>query len=223
MAKQITDDVDRLKRQARRRLIGAIALIVAIVVLLPMVLDNEPKPAVQDIELRIPDKDKVGVFAPRIDSPPPSMPEVNVAVNSAAAMVKVPQVAAKKSVKVVPKVKHAKASVKAVATQPKPKPKKVKREVKAKPPKPAAASHKTKKSHAASKSKFIVQVGAFSNVKTARSWQVNFKLQGFNAYTEKTGNKTRVRIGPFPTRAAADKTRRKLEKKGLRPNVIELK
>ena len=69
MAKQITDDEDRLKRQARRRLIGAVALTTAIVVVLPMVLDNEPKPVGQDIELRIPNKDKVGAFVPKMDLP----------------------------------------------------------------------------------------------------------------------------------------------------------
>ncbi len=65
MAKQITDDEDKLKRQARRRLIGAVALTTAIVVILPMVLENEPKPVGQDIELRIPDKDKVAAFVPK--------------------------------------------------------------------------------------------------------------------------------------------------------------
>ena len=64
MAKQQTDDELNLRRKARRRLIGAFALTLAVVVILPMVLDSEPKPTGQDIDLRIPAADKVGEFVP---------------------------------------------------------------------------------------------------------------------------------------------------------------
>jgi len=71
MAKQIiTDEESKLKRQARRRLIGAIALTILVVVLLPMVLDREPPAPSQDIDLQIPDKDKVGEFVPKMVLPP---------------------------------------------------------------------------------------------------------------------------------------------------------
>lgn len=71
MAKQIlTDEESNLKRQARRRLLGAIALTILVVVLLPMVLDSEPPVPSQDIELQIPDKDKVGEFVPKMVLPP---------------------------------------------------------------------------------------------------------------------------------------------------------
>ena len=70
MAKQITEDENNLKRRARRRLIGAVALALVVVVVLPMLLDSEPKQTgQQDIELRIPDKDKVGEFAPKMAMP----------------------------------------------------------------------------------------------------------------------------------------------------------
>lgn len=47
------------KKRARRRLVGAIALALAVAVGLPMVLDSEPKPLAGDIAIRIPAKDKV--------------------------------------------------------------------------------------------------------------------------------------------------------------------
>src|SRR5450759_3871454 len=53
-----------IKSKARRRLIGSIALALAVVVILPMVLDSEPKSTGQDIDLRIPASDKVGEFVP---------------------------------------------------------------------------------------------------------------------------------------------------------------
>ena len=44
------------KKRARRRLIGAVALVLAAVIGLPMVLDSEPKPLAQDIDIKIPSK-----------------------------------------------------------------------------------------------------------------------------------------------------------------------
>ena len=65
MAKQInTDEEFKLKRQARHRLIGAVALMLAIVIFLPMVFDSEPGVNVGSIELRIPDKTEVSDFRP---------------------------------------------------------------------------------------------------------------------------------------------------------------
>ena len=63
MGKAISDEELQLKKRARRRLVGAIALVLLIVVFLPMVLDNEPRPLNQDIAITIPP-------VPRPESPP---------------------------------------------------------------------------------------------------------------------------------------------------------
>ncbi|HEX7931899.1 MAG TPA: SPOR domain-containing protein, partial [Paraburkholderia sp.] len=44
------------KQRARRRLVGAIAMVVAAVVVLPMVLDSHPKPVTDDISIDIPNR-----------------------------------------------------------------------------------------------------------------------------------------------------------------------
>ncbi|MFM0736965.1 SPOR domain-containing protein [Paraburkholderia xenovorans] len=44
------------KQRARRRLVGAIALVAAAVVILPMVLDSHPKPVTDDISIDIPNR-----------------------------------------------------------------------------------------------------------------------------------------------------------------------
>ena len=46
------------KKRARRRLVGAVALALAVAVGLPMLLDSEPKPLAGDIAIQIPSKDK---------------------------------------------------------------------------------------------------------------------------------------------------------------------
>jgi DedD protein len=250
MAKQITDDEDRLKRQARRRLIGAVALTTAIVVVLPMVLDSEPKPVGQDIELRIPNKDKVAAFAPKIDlplasAPVAALPVSSVAAVSASVIVSQPvsQVAAVPAVAPVavpvaavapPDIKPAPSPAKTAAIVPEHKPDQAKHDAKpehakhdAKPSqakldaKPAGVAH-TEQGQPAPRSGFIVQIGAFANADTAHSWQKNLVQQGFKAYTEKVGDKTRVRIGPYSTRDAANKARHKLEAKGLHSNIVAL-
>jgi DedD protein len=47
------------KKRARRRLVGAIALALAVAVGLPMLLDSEPKSLASDIAIQIPSRDKV--------------------------------------------------------------------------------------------------------------------------------------------------------------------
>lgn len=47
-----------LKKRARRRLVGATALALLAAIVLPMVMDHEPKQPVQDIQIRIPSQDR---------------------------------------------------------------------------------------------------------------------------------------------------------------------
>ncbi|MBN3818232.1 sporulation protein, partial [Paraburkholderia sp. Se-20369] len=55
------------KQRARRRLVGAIALVVAAVIVLPMVLDSHPKPVTDDISIDIPNRPAHQAAAPRGD------------------------------------------------------------------------------------------------------------------------------------------------------------
>ncbi|HZI83607.1 MAG TPA: SPOR domain-containing protein [Casimicrobiaceae bacterium] len=49
--------VDELRRKARRRLVGAVVLALAAAVLLPLLLENEPKPLGDDVSIQIPPVD----------------------------------------------------------------------------------------------------------------------------------------------------------------------
>lgn len=63
-------DVDTLKRRGRRRLVGAVALVLAAVIVLPMVFDREPRPTLPPVSVRIPGEDE----APFKPAPPPARP-----------------------------------------------------------------------------------------------------------------------------------------------------
>ncbi len=68
--KEAPDPVLPEKKRARRRLVGAIALALAVALGLPMVLDSEPKPLATDIAIQIPSKDKPGA------KPQPPSPKI---------------------------------------------------------------------------------------------------------------------------------------------------
>ena len=46
-----------LKKRARRRLVGSAALALAAAIALPMVMDHEPRPPSQDVQIRIPSQE----------------------------------------------------------------------------------------------------------------------------------------------------------------------
>ena len=69
MASEPTDDT-QLKRRARRRLIGAIALVLLAVILLPMIFDAEKKPLDHDISIQIPNQGDYVSKAPPVASAP---------------------------------------------------------------------------------------------------------------------------------------------------------
>ena len=222
MAKQLTDDELNIRRMARRRLIGAIVLTLVVVVILPMVLDSEPKPTGKDIELRIPAPDKAGEFVPgavasgvTATSPVSAVaaasasPAVPVAAASSVAQTK-PDTAPAPSV-AVPEKQPAAASSPKVEAQ----------------GKVQSAASKQPESKSIDKpnggESFVAQVGAYSNANTAKQELDKLKKWGFKAYTEKAGDKIRVRVGPYAEREKAEKVRQLLEKHGLHPVVTSAK
>jgi DedD protein len=67
MAEQ-QQDVDTLKRRGRRRLVGAVALVLLAVIVLPMVFDPEPRPVAPPVSVRIPGEDDTP-FKPKPPAP----------------------------------------------------------------------------------------------------------------------------------------------------------
>jgi DedD protein len=223
-----------IKSRARRRLIGAIALALAVVVILPMVLDSEPKTTGQDIDMRIPAPDKVGEFVPGVAlsevieaatlTESAVVPASGVTVENAAAAAKSETQSEVKTQTIADKQTDAgqaggkkseakKSEVKPTEAK---KPDAKKTEVK-------LAEAKQTEARPASAGAYIVQVGAFSNAVTATQEAGKLKALGFKAYTELVSGTTRVRVGPYVDRNKADEVRRLLEKHGLHPVVTEVR
>lgn len=73
---EAAQDVETLKRRGRRRLVGAVALVLAAVIVLPMVFDPEPKRADVAVSVRIPGENETP-FSPKVA---PKAPEQKIAV-----------------------------------------------------------------------------------------------------------------------------------------------
>ena len=210
MARAISDEELQLKRRARRRLIGAIVLVAAMVVALPMVLDTEPRPVSQNITVRIPSSD-ANAFAPKLAPSPVSKP---AAGKSTASQVEAKAIAAPAGSQEAPKpVAQPEAAKPAKTEQPKA-PAKNTAKTTVKTSKPAAP---------AANGAFVVQVIALADPEKARRMQQQIAAAGIKSYTEvvKTvkGDVTRVRAGPFGTREAAEKAREQLKSLGINGNV----
>lgn len=63
-----------LKKRSRRRLVGAAALALLAIIVLPMVMDEEPKQPVQDLQVRIPSQDASGIAARILPASPAPSP-----------------------------------------------------------------------------------------------------------------------------------------------------
>lgn len=73
MANDLPEDT-QLKRRARRRLIGAIALVLLAVIVLPMIFDAEQKPLDQDVSIQIPSQGDYVAKPPTGPAQPPAPP-----------------------------------------------------------------------------------------------------------------------------------------------------
>jgi DedD protein len=192
-----------IKRRGRRRLIGAITLGVVAIVVLPMIFDSEPKKqnlAKQEISIAIPPKEGLPVLPPPVAPPAaPGAPVTPIAPSApvtppATAPAPAPTPAKVEPAKVeAPKVEPPKEAPKAIAkSEPKVEPKS---EPKSEPKALPAGS-------------FVIQVGAFKDAENAKSIVKQLKDAKLPVFTDtiavKGGSVTRVRVGPYNTKARAD-------------------
>jgi len=215
-----------LKKRARRRLIGAIALVLAAAVFLPMVMDSEPHSGGNDLQIRIPSQEgsnytsRLITTAPGGSTPaanavqpaaplvPPTDPEMapsSSAVSSAAssALSSIASSSAAKSSAASSQAAHSVAASKfAESTS------SISGEARAKALLEGGNA-------VPAEPRFFVQLGAYRDPENVKSVLAQLKRAGMAASTDKVGDKTRVRVGPFKTRQGADAAAARLKHGGL--------
>jgi len=225
-----------LKKRARRRLVGAVALALLAAIVLPMVMEQEPKRVNQDIQVRIPGRDSPfdqrvaavpaeGKPAPEASGAPPpaEKPPALLEPPAAGATTSPAPPAGKVQEKPPTEAKSGKAPEKAVGKAAE---KPVAEKPAAKPTETAAGKRPESKTEEArveailnAADQFVVQLGVFADPDNVRKVQARVKAEGYNSFVESvrtaSGVKSRVRAGPFESRDAAEKAREKLRKSGL--------
>ncbi len=242
------ESVEMMRRRAKHRLIGAAVLVLVGVVGFPLLFDTQPRPIPVDIPIDIPDRAKTRPLATPAAAPASQAPVV-AAVTPPAAVAPAPapaaaaKVAASASLSPKEEFVAAKAEPKPapVKAEPKPEPKPVAK-VEPKPePKPVAkpddgarakallegkAAAAAAPAPAAVEGRFVVQVGAFADADKARDTRLKVEKAGLKTYTHvaetKEGKRTRVRVGPFTSRAEADKAAEKIKALDLPASILTL-
>jgi DedD protein len=229
--------VDELKRRARRRLVGAIVLALAAAVILPLLLESDPKPLGDEVSIRIPpidnskfinplapDKDSGNVAAVAPDSRTDAKPSAVVAPKrsiadaerrilgqpAASSPSAPPAVSAPNQTPATTSDESPTAASATAPSLPAPAP--------APPSAPVSATVAQADVPVAASGGFAVQVGAFADSKAATDLAAALKSAGFATYTEAVpttaGSVQRVRVGPYATRSAADSAVAKLKLAG---------
>jgi len=190
----------QLKKRARRRLVGAAALALLAAIVLPMVMDHEPRPSVQDIQVHIPGQDNEGLAplpAPKPTAPKPaSLPPLEPSATPVAAP---------------PPGESNKAAAAPPAAAPLTPP--------APSPKPAVAPAVAELAAEVAQQQWVVQLGAYKDAANVKHLLAKLKEMNLPVYTEKIdadqGSRTRVRAGPFASREAAEKAQARIKKIGV--------
>ena len=228
MARPISDEELQLKKRARRRLVGAIVLVTAVAVVLPMVLDSEPRPVSQNVDIQIPSPDsgelkpKAAAAPPATSAAAPGAPLKGMPQGSQAPAVAAKDSASKGAASADSRAAGATPESRTGAADSKDPTKAAARED-ASPASKEPAKTAAKDSPVASGA-YVVQVAALADAARVKQLQKQMTAVGVKAYTEavstKGGEITRVRAGPYATREAAETARSQLKKAGLDGKVV---
>jgi DedD protein len=196
---------DDHKRRARRRLIGAVALTLVAVIILPLVLEDAPPPA-GPLEVHMPataaqDRAPAVQVPNTIEYAPPAE---NTRVDTG---VSVP------ATKVQPEPRVSKQEL----TQPKPH---AATEAPTTAPEPAKPEPGTA-SPDAPDAGFNLQVGVFADRANVEKLKSRISALGLKVYTDQIGDSTRVRVGKFSSRAQAEAAAARLKEAGISARVVE--
>jgi len=241
--------VQAARTRARRRLIGALVLLAVGVLGFPVLFETQPRPLPVNTPILLPEGAPARLAGgPAAAAPPPDVarslpvpppdagseaPSLSAAASAAAGAAakaasgaEAAPATARKAASAplaapvmlqaaAPAAKAVKPEpAKADATKPPP-------ELTRADPSPAKAA-----SEPAAAGRFVVQVGAYNDAERLRAARQKVEKLGYKTYTQDvdspSGKRTRVRLGPFVTRAEADAAAGKVKAAGLQANILAL-
>lgn len=205
MAPAVVDEELELKKRARRRLVGAVVLVLLVVTILPWVLDDEPRPLDPNIDVRIPERGPVSEKFPGPPSPPGGEAVSGAVPPPPALPPSVEPEAPAESPQPSPTVQSPGRTeprgdaLSSAGSEASPV-----RDIT--PPQQARAS--------AGGARFVIRIGAFANPDNARQVTAKLRAAQIPVYTESVktagGTTLRVRAGPYPSAEAAEQARQKV-------------
>ena len=187
-----------LRKRARRRVVGSIVLVIMAIIFLPMILERVPEQERKEVEIIIRSENLLDKSSEIISQNKGIEDTVPVSIE--------PNTGSNTSKEVIIESEQLTEKEKAGSKE------------------DSEKSHKDKKL-IITVEKFVVQLGALSDATKAKNQQQSLKSNGIKkAYTEMIKDEntevTRVRVGPFSTRAAAEKEQKKLKELGVNGVVI---
>lgn len=199
--------VDELKRRARRRLVGAVVLALAAAVLLPMLLESDPKPLGNDVSIQIPPIDQGKFVTPlspdkSVESKAAATPPATSAASAGSAAPAPERTLATAEQRVLGQSGPGRAP--AIMSSA---PEAMRPQTPAVSPAVAPAA-KAGAEPASATGTLFVQVAALADSQAAADLAAKLLAAGFPARVEpvatRQGPVQRVRVGGYPSREAAD-------------------
>lgn len=227
------ESVEAMRRRAKHRLIGAAVLLLIGVIGFPLMFDKQPRPIAVDTPIEIPDRNKVRPLSlPAPVANDDAKPAQAAAAPPAAAPIT--PVAAAPMIEEKEVAQPAALAPEVPKTVAKAEPKAIEKQVEKSMAKADDASHvqaqpegkAADKSADASDGRYVVQVGAFADATRAQAVRLKVERAGLKTYTQVAGTKEtpriRVRIGPFGTKAEADKVSERIKHLDLPAAILNL-
>jgi len=198
--------VQAARTAARRRLVGALVLLLIGVVGFPLLFETQPRPLPADLPILVTEGNSTRVAPAPAPRPAPPLPaDAGAEPVAPAASVAAPA---------------------AAPSAPAPAPKPVASAPAPKPAASAAAPRPAPNPETAAAGRFVVQVGAYNEVERLKAARERLTKLGFKTYTQDvetpTGKRTRLRVGPFASRAEAEAAAGKVKASGMQANVLSL-
>jgi DedD protein len=245
-----TESVEVMRKRAKHRLIGSAVLVLIGVVGFPLLFDTQPRPIPVDIPSKSPARARSSRWCRA--RPPQRRGNARPVTNARRRPKKWPPTPAwrprKKSCRPIRPAQAASAPA-AIKNEAKPSPSPKRSRGQAgtqawpslrpnRPPSPpqrrgprqrAAQRHHAaaaKPAAAEAEGRLVVQVGAFADVAKAREARLKLEKAGLKTYTQvaetKDGKRIRVRVGPFATKAEAEKAAGKIKALDLPAAILTL-